>query len=109
MTPVKLWDEDFSPTDFYTPEPPTNPPDEHPKHWGIMMCKPTIVITGIDKYSFKEKSISINFLDFIPVDLEGIEVNSQQESDLIITEALAVLENLLPRRCKIELKELEVE
>ena len=106
---IKLWDEGIEPFVFPTPEQPVNPPDEHPKHWGMMMCKPTIIITGIDKYSFKEKSISINFIDFIPVDLEGIEINSQQESDFIITEALAVLENLLSRRCKVVLEELEVE
>ena len=99
----------FKLTNFYCPEQPINPPNGHPKHWGMVLCKPIIKITGIDKYSFKEKTITVYFEDYIPVDLEGIEVNSQEESDLIITEALAVLENLLPRRCRVALEDVEVE
>ena len=114
---TKLWDEEFDNYGietyrkkcFITPEPSINPPTEHSKHWGMMLCKPIIKITGIDKHSFKEKTITVYFEDYIPVDLEGVEVNSQEESDLIITESLAVLENLLPRRYRVALEDVEVE
>jgi len=106
---IKLWDEGIEPFVFSIPEPPINPPDEHPKHWGMVLCKPIIKVTGIDKYSFKEKTITVYFEDYIPVDLEGVKVNSQEESDLIITKSLAVLESLLPRRYRVALEDVEVE
>jgi len=106
---IELWNDKIKPTNFHCPERPINPPNEHPKHWGMVFCKPIIKITGIDKYSFKEKTITVYFENYIPVDLEGVEVNSQEESDLVITESLAVLENLLPRRCRVALEDVEVE
>ena len=105
---IELWDDKIKSTNFYCPEQPINPPNKHPKHWGMVLCKPIIKITGVDKFSFKEKTITVYFEDYIPVDLEGVEVNSQEESDLIITESLAVLENLLPRRYRVALEGVEV-
>ena len=106
---IKFWDEGIEPFVFPTPEQPINPPNETPTYWGVVMCKPKVLITGVDKWSLKEKTFCITFIDPISVDLDRVEQDSQEESSIVIDEVLSLLENLLPRRCKVVLEELEVE
>ena len=106
---IELWDEGIEPFNFSTPEPPINPPNGTPTYWGVVMCKPKVLITGIDKWTKKEVTVCVTFVDAIPVELDRIKQDSQEESSVVIDEVLAVLEDLLPRRCKVELEDMEVE
>lgn len=109
MTQIKLWDEGIEPFNFSTPEPPINPLNKTPTYWGVVMVKPKVLITGVDKWTRKEITVCITFINSIPIELDRIEQDSQEESSIVIDEVFAVLEDLLPRRCKVELEELEVE
>ena len=106
---IKLWDEGIEPFIFSIPEPPINPPDETPTYWGVVMVKPKVLITGIDKWTKKEITFCVTFVNAIPVELDRVKQDSQEESLVVIDEVLAVVEDLLVRRRKVELEELEVE
>ncbi len=101
---IKLFEEmkNLTRRYFNIPDQPLNPPEPPTVHQDSILCKPVVVIKSTTG------SISVTFLKPIEIDVEGLEIDSQRESDVILSEALESIEKTLSTRTHVALDDLEI-